>query len=123
LEKFHHFCPLFGEKTTMRRLKTFQEFLQVPRKVLVITHYKPDADALGSALGLAGYLRKQQHNVSVLTPSDYPEFLNWMPGNDDVVVFHPEKRQLFEKMIAECDIVICVDFSSLKRINELGEMV
>ncbi len=107
----------------MRSLTAFQEFLQAPRKVLVIPHYKPDADALGSALGLAGYLAKKKHYVTVVSPSDYPEFLKWLPGNERVEVFHPEKHEYFNKLITDCDIVFCVDFSSLSRINELGDMV
>ena len=50
-----------------------------------MTHFKPDADALGSSLGLSRYLKKKGHAVTVVTPSDYPEFLHWMPGNNEVL--------------------------------------
>ena len=56
-------------------------------------HVKPDADALGSSLGLAGYLLKLGHQVRVITPTDYPEFLNWMEGNEDVLVFEKDKEK------------------------------
>lgn len=107
----------------MQNIPAFKAFVSVPRKVVIITHYKPDADALGSALGLSGYLRKGGHTVTVVTPSDYPDFLAWMPGNSEVAIFTKDKASSFEKLISECDLVCCVDFSSLKRINELGEMV
>ena len=64
----------------MHKLESFKKIIDSPKKVVITTHYKPDADALGSSLGLAGYLRKKNHQVSVITPSDYPEFLYWMPG-------------------------------------------
>lgn len=107
----------------MQNLLAFKEYIAVPRKVLVITHYKPDADALGSSLGLAGYLRKNRHAVTVISPSDYPDFLTWMPGNSDVVIFSKDKVKDFERLTTESDLIFCMDFSSLKRINELGELV
>ncbi|WP_373396048.1 DHH family phosphoesterase [Algoriphagus halophilus] len=85
---------------------------------------KPDADALGSSLGLANYLIKKGHEVSVVTPSDYPSFLNWMKGNDDVLDFSkPEHREIAIKKLEEADIIFCLDFSVLNRVNELGEMI
>lgn len=107
----------------MQNILDFKEFLNVPRNVLVITHFKPDADALGSSLGLAGYLRKAHHTARVVTPSDYPDFLSWMPGNSQVQIFSKDKVQEYQKIVDESDLIFCLDFSSLKRINELGEMV
>lgn len=107
----------------MQNILAFKEFLTIPRKAVIMTHFKPDADALGSSLGLAGYLKKKNHSVTVITPSDYPDFLTWMPGNSEVVIFHRDKIKEFGQLINQSDIIFCLDFSSLKRINELGEMV
>lgn len=107
----------------MQNILAFKAFLTEPRKILIITHFKPDADALGSSLGLAGYLKMKNHSVTVITPSDYPDFLTWMPGNSAVMVFNRDKAKDFDQMINQSDIIFCLDFSSLKRINELGEMV
>jgi phosphoesterase RecJ-like protein len=107
----------------MQNILAFKEFLTVPRKVLIMTHFKPDADALGSSLGLAGYLKKKNHSLTVITPSDYPDFLNWMPGNSEVMIFHKDKIKAFDQLVNQSDIIFCLDFSSLKRINDLGEMV
>jgi phosphoesterase RecJ-like protein len=107
----------------MENIAAFKEFLREPRKVVIVTHFKPDADALGSSLGLAGYLKKKGHRVTVITPSDYPDFLAWMPGNSEVVVFQKERPQNAAALINQSDVVFCLDFSSLKRINDLGQMV
>jgi phosphoesterase RecJ-like protein len=107
----------------MQKIEAFKDFLNNPRKVVIITHFKPDADALGSSLGLAGYLKKKGHGVTVITPSDYPDFLNWMPGNSEVVIFQKDRPKNAEALIAQCDVIFCLDFSSLKRINELGQTV
>lgn len=86
-------------------------------------HYKPDADALGSSLGLAGYLKQGNHEVTVISPSDYPSFLQWFPGNDEVLIFGHNTYQQASDKIAQADIIFCLDFSNLARINELGDMV
>lgn len=107
----------------MNNIEIFKEYLSTPRKAVILTHFKPDADALGSSLGLALYLKKRGHTANVITPSDYPDFLNWMAGNSDVLVFQKEKPKKAADLIAAADTVFCLDFSSLNRIEGLGEMV
>ena len=107
----------------MQNIKAFKDQLSQPRKVVILTHFKPDADALGSSLGLARYLKKKGHAVTVITPSDYPDFIAWMPGNEEVVIFQKDKPERCAKLVADAEVIFCLDFSSLNRINELGEMV
>jgi len=107
----------------MHNIQALQDFLSTPRKIVILTHFKPDADALGSSLGLAGYLKKKGHQPTVITPSDYPSFLNWMPGNSEVVVFQKEKPETAADLIKNAEMIFCLDFNSLSRINELGDMV
>jgi phosphoesterase RecJ-like protein len=114
------FAPL------MENLQAFKLLISSPRRVVIVTHVKPDADALGSSLGLAGFLIKKGHSVSVITPSNYPDFLAWMPGNDSVLALSnekPENELKAAQLVKESEIVFCLDFSSLSRINNLGEMI
>ncbi|HEY3403519.1 MAG TPA: bifunctional oligoribonuclease/PAP phosphatase NrnA [Ohtaekwangia sp.] len=107
----------------MQQIQAFRDFMSQPRSVVILTHFKPDADALGSSLGLMGYLKKKGHRVQVITPSDYPDFISWMPGNSDVLIFQKDKPKPSQEFIDQAEIIFCLDFSSLNRINELGEMV
>jgi phosphoesterase RecJ-like protein len=107
----------------MQNLASFKEFLSVPQKVVITTHHKPDADALGSSLGLSAFLQKKGHSVTVITPTDYPKFLHWMKGNDEVIVFNEGNEQQSAELIGEATAIFCLDFSNLHRINELGELV
>ncbi|MBX2947121.1 MAG: bifunctional oligoribonuclease/PAP phosphatase NrnA [Cyclobacteriaceae bacterium] len=107
----------------MTHLQQFNEFLSSARQVVIVTHHKPDADALGSSLGLAAYLKKKGHSVSVITPSDYPSFLNWLPGNDEVIIFHDRIENQIAERVAKAEIIFCLDFSALSRINSIGEMI
>jgi phosphoesterase RecJ-like protein len=98
--------------------------LATPRKIVITTHHKPDADALGSSLALALFLKKRQHSVTIITPSDYPSFLNWMPSQSEVLAYDKEKpfEDLKQKFF-EAEIIFCLDFNSLARINDLGPWV
>lgn len=104
-------------------IHAFRDALSRPRRVVITTHHKPDADALGSSLGLAGYLKKKGHQVTVITPTDYPDFLAWMKGNDDVIVFEAGNQERAAALVADAELICCLDFSSLARINKLGELV
>ena len=101
-----------------------QALLAQPRQIFITTHHKPDADALGSSLAWAAYLKKKGHSVTVVTPSDYPAFLNWMQGNDEVVVYEPRHndRQVRD-LVNRAELIFCLDFNCLGRINELGDYV
>lgn len=108
----------------MQNLEAFRELINTPKKIVITTHFKPDADALGSSLGLAGYLRKKGHHITVITPSDYPKFLFWMPNNEEVVNYEDYKlRGKSNKLIADADIIFCLDFSALSRIEAMAEPV
>ena len=63
----------------MQHLQAFKDYLSKPRKMVILTHLNPDADALGSSLGLARYLKKKGHTCLLSHPSDYPDFIDWMP--------------------------------------------
>jgi bifunctional oligoribonuclease and PAP phosphatase NrnA len=91
-------------------------------KIVITTHHKPDADALGSSLGLYNFLLQLNIKSQVITPTDYGDFLMWMPGESTVINFE-EEEELASQMVAEADFVFCLDFNALKRINSLGELV
>lgn len=106
----------------MLTLAALAEFLAQPRKIVITTHHKPDGDAIGSSLGLYNYLIQLGHHAKVITPTDYPEFFNWMPGNEEVIIYtgHLEESA---RLVAEAELIFCLDFNALSRINELGELV
>ena len=90
----------------MQNLAVFKDLLALPKRIVITTHVKPDADALGSSLGLGGYLLKQGHQVCVITPTDYPNFLNWMEGNDDVVVYEGNEDKA-KYQVENADLIFC----------------
>ncbi|UII22834.1 DHH family phosphoesterase [Fulvivirga ligni] len=107
----------------MQNLEAFKTLISTPKRVVITMHHKPDADALGSSLGLAEYLKMKGHEVTVVSPTDYANFLSWMHGNDEVLVYNEGNEDKTHAIIDEADMIFCLDFSNLSRINELGEKV
>ncbi|UTA67996.1 bifunctional oligoribonuclease/PAP phosphatase NrnA [Emticicia sp. 21SJ11W-3] len=108
---------------SVQKLQDFNLLLASPKRIVITTHQNPDADALGSSLGLASYLKKKNHSVNVITPTDYPEFLQWMPGEKGVINFESEKQETAKALIAAAEVIFCLDFSALGRIKAMEEYV
>jgi phosphoesterase RecJ-like protein len=102
----------------MLTLDILKEKLTEKQRIVVTTHYKPDGDAMGSSLGLYYWLQAQGHEVHIIVPSDYPSFLFWMPGQEDVIIY-TEQLDLSHKLIDEADLIFCLDFNHLSRIHEM----
>ena len=108
----------------MNNIDALQALLSVSgKKIVITTHHKPDADALGSSLALYWYLKKKGHSPVVISPTDYPGFLHWMSGQEGVVIFNEGKEKESEELIKNADMIFCLDFSALCRINEVGNLV
>ncbi len=106
----------------MLELASLKELLAEPKHIVITTHHKPDGDAMGSSLGLFNYLAQKGHHVQVITPTDYPMFLHWLPNNPEVLIF-TEKQEASKEFIANADFIFCLDFNALSRINEVGDLV
>ncbi|MBE61283.1 MAG: hypothetical protein CMB89_02870, partial [Flammeovirgaceae bacterium] len=107
----------------MKDITALKAFLETPRKVVITTHSNPDADALGSSLGLYHFLVGRGHDVEVITPTDYPQFLHWMEGNEEVMVYDDAKADRIKTIINQADLICCLDFNGMSRIKSLGPMV
>lgn len=107
----------------MKEISALKALLSTPQKIVITTHANPDADALGSSLGLYHFLKNRGHHTEVITPTAYPEFLHWMEGNDQVIVHSEDTDTQVSESIRNADLICCLDFSGLKRIKDLGDKV
>lgn len=89
---------------------------------MIITHDNPDGDAIGSSLGLYQFFCREGHNVNVVTPNMYPEFLHWLPGNEKVIIFS-EQKDYAVKLIKEAEIIFNLDFNEFNRIRKIEPYV
>lgn len=91
-------------------------------KIVIVSHVSPDGDAIGSSLGLWHFLNSQDKNVHVIVPNAFPDFLKWMPGAKEVIQYNRYK-EFADKLIMEADVICCLDFNVLSRIDEVEEIV
>ena len=90
--------------------------------IIITTHTNPDGDAIGASLAMFSYLKKRGFMVKVIIPDPFPEFLAWLPNAGDILIFENQAAQCRE-FIRKSDLIICLDFNNLKRLNELGNEV
>jgi phosphoesterase RecJ-like protein len=110
-------------KNNKSDLKKIKSLLQKPSKrIVIITHINPDGDAIGSSLGLLNILVNAGHITDVITPNDYPGFLQWLPGNNNVLVYSENKEAALKKIL-EAEIIFSIDFNDLKRIKQFHKPV
>lgn len=83
-------------------------------------HQKPDADAMGSTLALAHFLKQFGHTVTVISPTNWASFLSWMPGTKEVLDFEAPNDKA-AKAIAAAEWIFCLDFNTLSRTKRMEE--
>lgn len=87
-------------------------------KIAVITHISPDGDAMGSSLGMKHYLLSIGKQAEVIVPNDFPNFLLWLPGARQDIIFDKNTAQA-QQVLDEADLVIVTDFQESKRAGEV----
>jgi phosphoesterase RecJ-like protein len=105
-----------------KEIEQIKELLSQKKKIVITTHYNPDGDAMGSSLGLYHYLKSKKHNVCVITPNIWPSFLDWMPGSEHCLAGDNHLKKA-NRLIEDADIIFTLDYNSLKRTNELADII
>ncbi|WP_306623117.1 DHH family phosphoesterase [Chryseobacterium ginsenosidimutans] len=105
---------------TQAELSEIKTLLTTENKIVILTHYNPDGDAIGSSLGLKHYLKAKGIFAEVVVPNDFPKFLKWMPEAKKALVAEYKRKVAFD-LINEADVIFCLDFNSPSRIGLLGD--
>ncbi len=95
-----------------------KNLLEITKNIVVIGHKNPDGDAVGSTLALSIFLEKLGHNVTVIMPNSFPDFLSWMPRADTIII-HDKEVEKSKAFIEKADIICTLDFNSFGRTGDL----
>lgn len=93
-----------------------------PKNILVLSHYNPDGDAIGSMLAWGKALESAGHNATCVVPNKYPYFLDWLGGVEKIRVFS-EHHDEVEEAVAEAEIICCLDFNNISRLEGLTPVI
>ena len=106
----------------MQAIEQFYPKLNQSFKAVITAHQKPDGDAMGSMLGLYHFLNQLGHDVTVISPTNWAAFLDWMPDVTQVIDFESNKKEA-SQMIESADYIFCLDFNILHRTKHLEPII
>lgn len=103
---------------TNTELFSLMQTIQQSRRIVVCAHRGPDGDAVGSCLAWSEYLKSLGKQVSIVLPNPFPDFLRWMP-NSHLIQFYARHEAEATRTINEADLIFCLDFNGLPRLQEM----
>lgn len=103
-------------------IQQLKKELSTKKNIVIVTHKNPDGDAIGSSLALFIYLKKQGHNVQVIVPNEYPDFLKWMPQNESILIYEKHKTKA-NQIILEAELLFTLDFNAYARAGDMQEIL
>ncbi len=91
-------------------------------RIVLVTHENPDGDAIGSAIGLAEVLQNCGHNISIISPNNYPEFIKWFSSKIEIIIYTKEKKKA-KQALEEATLLFCLDFNDAKRAGKVEKHI
>ena len=104
----------------MKPIQEIFPLLKQPRQIVITTHQKPDADAMGASLGLYHFLIQFGHQVTVISPTNWASWVNWMPGADLVLDYETHREKCIE-VLGNANWLFCLDFNIFHRTKTMTE--
>ena len=104
----------------MKPIEEIFPLLSQSRRVVITTHQKPDADAMGSSLALKHFLVQLGHSVTVISPTNWAGWVNWMPGTKEVMDYEMDKKKA-EAVLDQAEWLFCLDFNIFYRTKTITE--
>lgn len=90
--------------------------------ITILTHPNPDGDAVGSSIGFMLIMKSLGKEVYSVIPNSFPDFLGWMEEADQCLNYE-QNPSLVAEVISKSDLIFCLDFNAISRLNGLGELV
>jgi phosphoesterase RecJ-like protein len=100
--------------------RPLQDILQQAERVVISSHVRPDGDALGSELGLAGILESLGKSVRIVNPSATPDQLAFLDPEQRIMKI---RDQISAEQAREADLHLIVDTSAWAQLNELRSVL
>ncbi len=105
------------------KIEELKTLLQTPKNIVILSHTNPDGDAIGSSLAWAEVLRSKGHVATCVVPNRYPYYLEFMPNIDSLLIYKDDKLGVVDSVIKSADIIFCLDFHTMSRLDGLGDII
>ena len=103
-------------------INVIRERLSGKEKIVIVSHRNPDGDAYGSSLALYHYLQGFDQNVRVISPNDSPDFLKWLPKQEEILIFEENVLEA-TNTLNEASLIFTLDFNALSRVGTQMQLV
>lgn len=95
-------------------LNNFHDFISQYKRVVIVSHVNPDGDAIGSSLAFYFFLIKLGIDAKIIIPNDFPSFLSWMPGIENILIFDKNSEKGVE-YLNSAELICYLDFNHPSR--------
>lgn len=106
----------------IKKIPLLSNRLEIADDIVLVGHVNPDGDAIGSLSGMKSYLESIGKKVTAVVPNKYPQFLEFLDPEHKILLFSAEPEKVKE-VIGKAQLIICMDFNSLGRIDALGDVI
>ncbi len=97
------------------------DLIETHDRFLVTTHVRPDGDALGSEVGMAGLLRQKGKDVRVVNSSPTPPRYDFLDPNSTLFEHFGSGVDL--SRLADRQVVIILDLSSWNQLGDMAQFI
>ena len=104
----------------MKPIEEIFPLLDQPRIIAITTHQTPDADAMGASLALRHFLVQLGHTVTVISPTNWASWVNWMPGCKEVLDYELQKEKA-TAALDKAEWLFCLDYNAFDRTKTMQE--
>lgn len=105
------------------KIDELRDLMQKSNKFVLTCHKSPDGDAVGSTMGLSEMLKCMGKTTYVVMPNMPSANLLFLPDGDEILPYEEGDRQYIEKVVAEADVVFCMDFNDTNRLQNLQPVI
>ncbi|WP_417851395.1 DHH family phosphoesterase [Thalassoglobus sp.] len=97
-----------------------QEIISAHQRFVITSHVRPDADAIGSEIGLASLLEALGKEVRIINPSATPDHLRFLDPESKVAKFGPGVSL---ESACDTDVHIVVDTSAWIQVGDVRKVL
>ena len=97
-------------------------YIENARHIVILGHNNPDGDAVGATMAMYAYLKSWGKSSRVVYPNRYAKNLAWMDP-DRIAVNFLENHDETAALIAECDLLLIMDFNRVSRAEGLAPLL
>lgn len=109
------------QEIDQQKINRLDGMLSEATNIAIVTHMKPDGDALGSSIAMHSFLAMTGKKSKVILPHAQPSNLDFLSDGSTCgdIITHEQDPAAAEAATAAADLIICLDFNAFHRTDRL----